>query len=105
MGADLSGATGGLGLGPRTALGLGTAALTKTFRAIDEFLYPHARRPGQQLDYRELHHPLPPEVLENLPEDIDPRNFRLVEQLSDDHYKPKFYEFRTPDRRLGRRRV
>ena len=96
VGADLSGATGGLGLGPRTALGLGTAALTKTFRAIDEFLYPHARRPGQQLDYRELHHPLPPEVLENLPEDIDPRNFRLVEQLSDDHYKPKFYEFAHP---------
>ena len=96
VGADLSGATGGLSLGPRTVLGLGTAALTKTFRAIDEFLYPHARRPGQQLDYRELHHPLPPEVLENLPEDIDPRNFRLVEQLSDDHYKPKFYEFAHP---------
>ena len=35
-------------------------------------------------------------MLENLPEDIDPRNFRLVEQLSDDHYKPKFYEFAHP---------
>ena len=96
VGADLSGATRGLGLGPRTALGLGTAALTKTFRAIDEFLYPHARRPGQQLDYRELHHPLPETVSDILPEDIDPRNFRLIEQLSDDYYKPKFYEFAHP---------
>ena len=96
IGADLSGVTGGLGLVPRTVLGFGTAALTKTFRAFDEFLYPQARRPGQQLDYRELHHPLPPEVLENLPEDIDPSNFRLVEPRVEEDLRTKLYEFAHP---------
>ena len=96
IGADLAGVTHGLGLGPRTALGFGTAAVTRIFRSLDEMLYPHARRPEQQLDYRELHHPLPPEVLESLPEDIDPRNFRLVEPRVGEDLRTKLYEFAHP---------
>ena len=49
IGADISGVTAGLSLIPRTVLGLGTAAATKAFRAADEFLYPHVRRPGQRI--------------------------------------------------------
>ena len=96
IGADAAGVTRGLGLIPRTVLGLGTAAATRAFRAADEFLYPHVRRPGQQLDYRQLHHPLPPEVLESLPDDIDPSQFRLVEPQLDDHTRPQLYEFAHP---------
>ena len=96
IGADVSGVTRGLGLIPRTVLGLGTAAATRAFRAADEFLYPHARRPGQVLDYRELHQPLPPEVLANLPDDIDPSQFRLIEPQLEDHTRPRFYEFAHP---------
>ena len=100
IGADISGVTAGLGLIPRTVLGLGTAAATRGFRAADEFLYPHVRRPGQQLDYRELHHPLPPEVLESLSDDIDPSQFRLIEPQLDD-YRPQLYEFAHPTEGFG----
>ena len=100
IGADISGVTAGFGLIPRTVLGLGTAAATRGFRAADEFLYPHVRRPGQQLDYRELHHPLPPEVLANLPDDIDPSDFRLIEPQLDD-YRPQLYEFAHPTEGFG----
>ena len=58
IGADISGVTAGLGLIPRTVLGLGTAAATRGFRAADEFLYPHVRRPGQQLDYQRTSPPV-----------------------------------------------
>ena len=95
IGADISGVTAGLGLIPRTIAGLGTAAVTKAFRAADEFLYPHVRRPGQQLDYRELHHPLPEAVAQNLPEGVDPSDFRLIEPQLDD-YRPQLYEFAHP---------
>ena len=100
IGADISGVTAGLGLIPRTIAGLGTAVATRGFRAADEFLYPHVRRPGQQLDYRELHHPLPPEVLANLPDDIDPSDFRLIEPQLDD-YRPQLYEFAHPTEGFG----
>ena len=100
IGADISGVTAGLGLIPRTIAGLGTAAATRGFRAADEFLYPHVRRPGQQLDYRELHHPLPPEVLESLSDDIDPSQFRLIEPQLDD-YRPQLYEFAHPTEGFG----
>ena len=59
------------------------------------------RRPGQQLDYRELHHPLPPEVLESLSDDIDPSSdFRLIEPQLDD-YRPQLYEFAHPTEGFG----
>ena len=96
IGADAARVTHGLGLIPRTVAGLGTAAVTRAFRAADEFLYPHVRRPGQQLDYRELHRPLPPEVLESLPDDIDPSAFRLIEPRLDDAYRTQLYEFAHP---------
>ena len=100
IGADISGVTAGLGLIPRTIAGLGTAAVTKAFRAADEFLYPHVRRPGQQLDYRELHHPLPEAVAQNLPEGVDPSDFRLIEPQLDD-YRPQLYEFAHPTEGFG----
>ena len=96
VGADVSGVTRGLGLIPRTVLGLGTASATRGFRMLDEFLYPHVRRPGQQLDYRELHQPLPDVVAENLPEGIDPSDFRLVEPRFVEGHRPRLYEFAHP---------
>ena len=94
--ADYTGLLGGLGFYARAGLKFAPLTAAKGFRAIDEGLYPLARRPDQLINYRELHHPLPDVVRDILPEGVDPTDFRIIKPYvaSDESpYAPFMYEF------------
>lgn len=79
--------------------------LTKGFRKFDEVMYPHARRPESQLNYRQLFMELPERVRANLPDEViesaldasgQLRNWRYIQSRAEGTYQPVFYEFPDP---------
>ena len=97
LGGNLAGLTGGLNWGVAGGLGLAPFGLGKIGKIIDDRLYPHARRPEQNLFYDQLHEPLPDAVRAVLPSQTDLTDYRFIESRLDDPYRGEFYEFPHPD--------
>lgn len=91
--ASQLGLIGGLDPVTQTLFNLSPLGAVKGLRHLDEWLYPHARRPYQQFDtYRPLHRELPDAVRDILPEGLDPADFRVVDVNLND-YQTTLYEF------------